>query len=103
MVVVVFRSRLHPDAGAEYEQTAERMEQLARQQPGFVSFKSFAAADGERVAIAEFDSDDAAAAWGAHQEHRTAQKRGREKFYDEYRIQVCDTIREFAFHRDAGP
>ncbi len=104
MVVVVFRSRLSGEAEAEYETTAARMETLASEQPGFISIKTFAAADGERVTIAEFESEESAAAWKRNGEHRAAQARGRESFYSEYRLQVCEPIRDYGFERekDAG-
>lgn len=99
MVVVLFRSRLAPDAGEEYGQTAQRMVELASAMPGFISFKSFSAPDGERISIIEFESEASVAAWRQHAEHRQAQRRGREKFYAEYHIQVCDLRRESRFRR----
>ena len=57
MVLVVFRSVLRAEAGEAYARTAERMERLAAGMPGFISFKTFAAPDGERVALAEFESE----------------------------------------------
>ena len=97
MVVVLFRNRLRDDAGEEYQTTAKRMLALASAMPGFVSFKIFQAADGERLSVIEFESDDPARAWREHPEHRDAQQRGRARFYEEYRIQVCEPIRDFGF------
>ena len=88
-IVTVFRSRLRPEAGAEYYETAERMLELARTMPGFVDFKSFEADDGERVSVITFDSSEAQRAWRDHPEHRAAQKIGRERFYASYDISVC--------------
>jgi heme-degrading monooxygenase HmoA len=100
MVVVVFRSKLRSEHEREYRVVAERMLELARQAPGFVSFKSFAAEDGERVSLIEFESRDAAHKWGDHAEHRDAQKLGRERFFSEYTIQVCPPVRTAEFRRD---
>ena len=99
MVVVLFRSRLRDDAGEEYETTAKRMLALASAMPGFVSFKIFRADDGERISVIEFESDAHARAWREHPEHRDAQQRGRARFYEEYRIQVCEPIRDYGFRR----
>jgi heme-degrading monooxygenase HmoA len=99
MMIVLFRSRLTDEAGEEYSQTAQRLEELAATMPGFVSFKTFAASDGERVSIVEFESEDAITAWYRHPEHLAAQRRGRESFYEEYRIQVCSPVREYGFTR----
>lgn len=100
MVVIVFRNRLAPGAAeAGYGPTAARMLELARAMPGFISFKLFTAADEERVAIIEFDSEEHLAAWRNHPEHRAAQQRGREAFYSEYRLQILSPVRESSFKR----
>ncbi len=99
MMVVIFRSRLDPASNSQYQPTAERMETLARSMPGFISFKTFAAADGERVVIIEFESEQTLAPSRNHPEHVDAQRRGRQAFYLEYRIQVLTPIRERTFKR----
>ena len=48
--------------------------------PGFVSFKTFRADDGERVSVIEFASEEALRAWREHPEHRKAQELGRATF-----------------------
>lgn len=99
-VVTVFRSRLRPDAEAEgYSALARRMEARARAMAGFVDFKTFVAADGERVSIIVFDSAEHQAAWRDDPEHRRAQRRGRQSFYEEYSISVCDERRRRDFPR----
>lgn len=97
MIVTVFRSRLRPEAQEEYTQWATRMSELARAMPGYVSHKIFVAPDGERVTIVEFESEETHRAWAQHAEHREAQKKGRKDFYSEYRIQVCNVVRDSSF------
>ena len=99
MVITVFRSRLNPDVQDEYAGWAARMSELAQKMPGYVSHKGFVAADGERVTIVEFESEEAQRAWRAHPEHIEAQKKGRAGFYLEYRIQVCEVRRQSSFPR----
>ena len=100
MIVTVFRSRLKSEGEDEYGQWATRMSELARSMPGYVSHKIFTAADGERVTIVEFDSRENLQGWSTHPEHAQAKKRGREAFYSEYRIQVCEVLRESVFAAD---
>ena len=97
MIVVVFRSRLRVGDASAYLATAARMDALAHAQAGFRSIKTFAADDGERVSIVEFDSIEAVNAWRAHPEHLEAQRRGRSEFYTDYSLQTCDLIRETTF------
>ena len=75
-VVTVFRSRLRPESAHEYHETADRILDLARTMPGFVDFKSFEAADGERVSIVTFASRQTHQAWRDHPEHRARPAHG---------------------------
>ena len=97
MVVVIFRSRLREDFIDEYRELAPRMLELARSMPGFISFKSFEAEDGVRISIIEFEDLDAVKAWREHPEHLEAQRLGRKKFYAQYHLQVCETVRAYTF------
>jgi heme-degrading monooxygenase HmoA len=97
MVVVVFRSRLKPGIEEEIVEADARMAALAAKMPGFVSYRQYASADGEGVAVVEFESHETVAAWRAHPEHREAQRLGRERWFTEYRITVCDAARDYSF------
>lgn len=100
MIVTIFRSRLREEYKEEYFKTADRMERLAKSMPGFVSFKSFRAADDERVSIVEFESEEAQKAWKNHPEHIEAQRLGREKHYSEFKIQVLNNPRGYSYKPD---
>lgn len=102
MVVVVFRSRLKPGVEAEIEAMGGRMYELASAMPGFVSYREYAAADGEGVAIVEFESHEALEAWRDHPEHVAARQAGRERLFSSFRITVCDTLRDYRFAADEG-
>jgi heme-degrading monooxygenase HmoA len=95
MIVTVFRSRLNAQHAVAYYEMASRMRTLAESMPGFISFKTFQAEDGERVSLVEFESEEALQAWQEHPEHRKAQELGRTAFYDEFQIQVCSIIRQY--------
>jgi heme-degrading monooxygenase HmoA len=97
MVVVVFRSRNKPGIEKELGETDARMAQLAATMPGYISYRQYSSSDGEDVAVVEFESHETAAAWRAHPEHREAQRLGREQWFNEYRITVCDAVRDYSF------
>ena len=94
MIVTVFRSRVKPEVQQEYMQWAGRMSALAKEMPGYISHKGFVAEDGEKVTIVEFESAEAQRAWSLHPEHVDAKKKGRKDFYVEYRVQVCEVVRD---------
>ena len=104
MFLVVFRNRKRADIDqAAYSAEADLMEALARRQPGFLSFTSYVAADGEVVALSEWVDEDAALAWRRVAEHSAAQSRGRGEFYEEYTLFACKNPRIHRFSRRDGP
>jgi heme-degrading monooxygenase HmoA len=87
--ITVFRSRLRDDVPDDYDPLAADLEARAAGFPGFLEFKEFTAADGERLALVTFASDEDEAAWRDDARHRAAQQQGRDRFYTEYDVAVC--------------
>jgi heme-degrading monooxygenase HmoA len=94
MLITVFRSRLRPGVRDEYVALVDRMNEIARTMPGYISHKGFFAEDGERVTIVEFEHEEGLRAWRQNPEHVEAQKLARLKYYTEYHVQVCTLDRE---------
>ncbi len=78
------------------------MEEQAREQSGYLAFKSYAAEDGEVIALSEWVDEASARAWGRLPEHRAAQRRGREEYYESYTLFTCDTPRTHSFRHEDG-
>src|SRR5262245_14852985 len=97
MTVTVFRSRLRPGARHEYIALVDRMVELPKTMPGYMSHTGYFAVDGARVTIVEFEHEEGLRAWRMNAEHRTAQKKAREIYYAEYSVQVCNVVRESKF------
>jgi heme-degrading monooxygenase HmoA len=104
MVIALFEFRLRADLDvAEWEQTFERMVALASEMPGLISFDGYAAPDGMQLAVVRWESEEALETWKNHPEHVRAQGRGREAFFDEYKVTVaCSVIREYGSQRTAA-
>jgi heme-degrading monooxygenase HmoA len=100
MIVTVFRSRLMPGLQDEYVALVERMQEIARGIPGYISHKGYTAEDGERVTIVEFEHEEGQRAWRTHPEHIAAQKQGRLKYYEMYDIKVCNVLYDAHFDRE---
>ena len=78
MLITVFRSRLKPGLRDEYAAAVDRMSELARTMPGYISHKSFYAEDGERCTIVEFAHEEGLRTWRTNPEHLVAQKMARQ-------------------------
>lgn len=95
---VIFTSRRTPiDDG--YDAVGERMEALAREQPGFLGIESVRAADGRGITVSYWRDLESIRAWRQHEEHRAAQARGRADWYAAYEVRVCRVEREHGFDR----
>lgn len=101
MFLVVFRNRKRADIdAAAYSSDAAAMEELAAAQPGFLSFKSYAADDGEVIALSEWESEAAALGWRRVAEHAAVQGKGRTEYYQDYTLFSCDNPRIHRFAKD---
>ncbi len=99
MIVAIFRARVRESEANAYYALADELAKIARSMPGFISWKGYTADDGERVSVHEWTSAECLSAWRNHPEHVRVQKLGRECFYDEYTLYVCDQPRESRFVR----
>ncbi len=99
---VVFSSQHTKDAGAAgYGETADAMVALAKKQPGFLGIEAARGADGFGITVSYWDSLEAIKSWREHPEHKAAQARGRETFYERYDLRVAHVERGYRFDRSA--
>jgi heme-degrading monooxygenase HmoA len=96
---VIFTSRRTPSDAVGYAAAAERMVELARQQPGFLGVDSVRGEDGLGITVSYWESEEAIRQWQAHAEHRVAQDHGKHLWYAEYHLRVCRIEREYSFPR----
>lgn len=88
----IFSSRRTPD-DAGYAAMAERMVELARQQPSFLGAESARDADGFGITVSYWISEEAIAQWKAQAEHVAAQERGKREWYAHYELRVAKVER----------
>jgi heme-degrading monooxygenase HmoA len=95
-VAVIF-TNVQTDDLDGYDETAARMEALAKEQPGYLGFESArsAATRGLGIAVSYWASDDDARAWKRVVDHAEAQRQGRERWYAAYRVRVARVEREY--------
>jgi heme-degrading monooxygenase HmoA len=91
---VIFTSTRTPgDEG--YEAMAERMLELAAQQPGFLGVESARGSDGLGITVSYWASEEAIRAWHAHAEHRVARMTGRQRWYEHFETRVARVERAY--------
>lgn len=91
---VIFTSlKASDDEG--YAEMAQRMEELAREQPGYLGFESARSEIG--ISISYWKDLDSIKKWKSNLEHREAQQKGREKWYSRYEIRIAKVERAYGF------
>ncbi|MBM4185854.1 MAG: antibiotic biosynthesis monooxygenase [Gemmatimonadetes bacterium] len=100
-LAVIFASQRTPgDDG--YGATADRMVELAREQPGFLGVESARGPDGFGITVSYWESEAAVGAWKAVAEHRMAQHAGKDRWYQRYELKVATVVRGYGFERPAA-
>lgn len=94
---VIFTSQRKAHSDEEYGATAERMEELAKKQPGYLGIESARNTDGFGITVSYWSSLEAIKGWKDVAEHQAAQARGRELFYERYEVRVCSVERGYKF------
>src|SRR5262249_51552273 len=72
-----------------YSETADRMEALAREQPGYLGIESTRDAEGFGITVSYWRDENAIERWRTHAEHAIAQARGRGEWYAGFELRVA--------------
>ena len=91
---VIFTS-LQSDELEGYPEMSNRMEELARSQPGYLGFESARSDVG--IAISYWRDLESIRNWKANLEHKAAQQKGRDGWYTKYSVRICKVEREYGF------
>lgn len=94
---VVFTSLRHEADDEGYGRAAQEMVDLAATMPGFLGLESVRDAAGVGITVSYWRSLDDVHAWGRHAAHVQIQRRGREVWYQAFRLRICRVEEERAF------
>ncbi|RCX23461.1 heme-degrading monooxygenase HmoA [Fontibacillus phaseoli] len=95
MYAVIFSSqRTEGDHG--YGAMADKMEQLASKQPGFVGVESVRESSGAGITVSYWESLEAIQNWKKNEAHLIAQEKGKQDWYQHYKVRICKVEREYA-------
>lgn len=92
---VIFSSKRTDTGQEDYAATAQRMDELARGQDGYLGIESARGADGRGITVSYWRDLESIAQWKANAEHRDAQRRGRAEWYANYTVRIAKVEREY--------
>lgn len=94
---VIFTSiRTEGDLG--YGVTADRMVELAVQQPGFLGMES--AREGVGITVAYWTDLESIRAWREHAEHTIARNLGRSMWYSAFKTRIARVERDYGWEQE---
>lgn len=102
-LVILFFSRLTDQAGEDYSEMDEELSELVKDAPGYQGAKSFKAEDGERLTVVWWQDEETLRQWRELPRHRVAQQTGRDRWYEQYRMEIAHIRRRTAFKREPAP
>ena len=97
---VIFISQRTASGQDSYGVTADRMVELAAQQPGYIGVRSTRADDGLGITVSYWRSLDDIGHWRRHAEHTLARDHGRAEWYEHYELQIAKIERAYDWQRD---
>ena len=96
---VIFTSVRTDDADG-YGNMADRMVELAHEQPGFLGVESARQELG--ITVSYWESLEAIRNWKQNAEHRIAQQTGRDRWYESYVTRICKVERDYGYSSDGS-
>jgi heme-degrading monooxygenase HmoA len=78
-----------------YGKMAERMVELAKEQPGYLGIESARGVDGFGITVSYWESQEAIRNWKKHAEHLIAQETGIRHWYEHYELRIARVERAY--------
>ena len=99
MFVIIFEVIPHASQKDRYFELAAQLRETLVKQPGFLQIERFQSLvdEGKILSLSSWESEEAIAAWRHQADHMLAQKEGKEKTFDSYRLRVVQVVREYSF------
>jgi heme-degrading monooxygenase HmoA len=92
---VIFTS-LKSEVDKGYGAMSEKMEELAKQQKGFLGMES--ARNELGITISYWESLEAIKEWKNNSQHLVTQKLGKEQWYKSFKTRICKVERDYEFN-----
>ncbi len=93
---VIFTT-LRTDNEEGYDETATKMETLAKQQEGYLGIESVR--DEIGITVSYWKNVESIIKWKNNVEHTIAREKGRALWYKKYQLRICKVERDYGFFR----
>ena len=91
--VIFSNTRTERDRG--YNLMAEKMEQMASNQPGYLGIESVRNSNGDGITVSYWESEAAILSWKQNVDHQQAQEAGKSTWYADYKVRIAKVERAY--------
>jgi heme-degrading monooxygenase HmoA len=91
---VIFTS-LRTDGDNGYAEMAQKMDDLAKEQDGYLGIE--AAREDLGITVSYWKDLDSIKKWHENAEHKLAQSKGYETWYKSFKVRICKVERDYGF------
>lgn len=105
-IIVLFEVKPTKEGMDRYLELAKMLKPMLNGFKGFQSAERFRSIsdDGKLLSMSVWDSEDDIKIWRNIAEHRLSQAEGKNKLFENYKITICSTIREYGLNdRENAP
>ncbi len=97
MIITLFGDTVVKPGKEEHDaRLSAKLDPILRSMPGFISYKSYRADDGEEIGLIRMASREALDAWVNEGVHGSAQKIA-DQIYERFWVQTAETYREYTW------
>ena len=104
MIAVLFEVAPHPDGRSAYLEMAGSLRPQLEKIDGFISIDRFESLSrpGTLLSLSFWRDEAAVKEWRSVEAHRAAQHAGRSTLFADYRLRVCEVLRDYGLRSSAG-
>ena len=97
MIAVIFEVELADGKKDAYLEIAAGLRDLLAEVPGFISVERFQSLTNPNklLSLSTYENEEAVAHWRRMSNHRSAQSKGRDGLFTDYRIRVVSVLRDY--------
>lgn len=103
MIAVIFEVVPHPELRQSYLEIAAGLKPVLETIDGFISVERFESLTqpGKLLSLSFWRDEESVARWRQVEKHRSAQKAGRQRVFQDYRLRVAAVVRDYGMEERA--
>ncbi|MFE3262076.1 antibiotic biosynthesis monooxygenase family protein [Nocardia sp. NPDC059091] len=99
---MIITTQLRGEEASDHQAMATPMTELGTGWPGYLGRESMTDGQGRDLSVLYYRDEESIRAWKADVEHLEAQRLGKQRWYQNYTVEVARVERGYSFSREIG-